>query len=149
MFCEEGRCLGSFVARFWCWYSCLLLTSRWVGPVLNAWPVHCISYVCCLLLCGLWGCSKLLGLFCRNGLLSDWKNLIQLSLSKYFAFGQLQPLASPVLRRCWESECGCAAAVWKVTFGLFFSAGMIIAWNQWGWIYIYALCLREPVLVAL
>lgn len=56
----------------------------------------------------------------------------EMSLNKYFAFGWLQPLASPVLRRCWESKCGCAAAVWKVTSDLLFLDGMTMAWKQQG-----------------
>lgn len=52
---------------------------------------------------------------------------MQMSVDKYFAFGRLQPFNSPVLRRCWESKCGCAAAVWKVASDLLFLDRMTMA----------------------
>lgn len=85
----------------------------------------------------------------EDGLLSHWKYLIQISLNKYLTFGQLQPPASPVLRRCWETNCGSAAAGWKVAFGLLISDGTTMARKQQKEIFIYMLCLGEPVLAVL
>lgn len=63
----------------------------------------------------------------QDALLSCWKSHVEMSLNKHLTFGQLQPPASPVLRRCWEPSCGCAAAGWKVTFALLFSDEITMA----------------------
>lgn len=85
----------------------------------------------------------------QDALFSCWKSHAQMSLNKHLTFGQLQPPASPVLRRCWELSCGCAAAGWKVTFALLFSDEITMAWKQQKWICIFTLCRREVVLALL
>lgn len=123
------------------WNSNLLLILEWVGPVLNVWP-H--QNLCCAGVCGSW-----LNFLVCFALFSRWKSHVQMSLSKHLTFGQLQPPAPPVPRRCWEPSCGCAAAGWKVTFALLFSDEITMAWKQQKWICIFTLWLREAVLALL
>lgn len=75
--------------------------------------IKCVTQVlhqnlCCAGVCGSW----LNFLVCSTGgfVFSCWKSRVQMSQNKHLTFGQLQPPASPVPRRCWEPSCGCAAA---------------------------------------